>query len=544
MIKKEAILLFLFLLLINAPGLMAQGEVDIISGTKYGIIDTLGTEQGEKITKASKGLLEKEIDPEKYMLGPNDEFTVAILIAEPISYRVSVTPEGSLIIPLVGAVNVKEMKLAEAKKKIIEKIKSFYRNAEVNVSLSDIRQFKVTVSGMIRRNSMVAATAADRVSEIIEKAGGFLPEASKRKILLVRDSQEEPIRVDIVKYYFSNVKSANPTVLGGDHIIVPAFDEENTVHIYGDVAKPTFVEYVSGDSLKNIIDYGLGFLNSANLDSVEIARFNDEGISIRKLYDLSSWGYDYRSKKNLKNNIPINPGYRIFIRSKSGLPEEQVAVVKGEVKYPGYYALRKNEDRLYDLIKFSGGFNENAAIESSRLIRTDNITKEDAEMERLEKMTYYEMSEEERQYYQARKREKKGYISVNLLNVMRDTSHPDNIYLTDGDSLFVPRKNYFINVQGRVNKPGLILYNPSLTYLDYIELAGGFGYRADEDQTLVVKPRGEQFSADSDNYTLEPGDNILVPPEPETPWMEYLTIGLTALSQILAIIALVTSLQR
>ena len=55
---------------------------------------------------------------------------------------------------------------------------------------------------------------------------------------------------------------------------------------------------------------------------------------------------------------------------------------------------------------------------------------------------------------------------------------------------------------------------------------------------MVVKPTGEQYSAESGDYILEPGDNILVPPEGDIPWLEIFSIATQVLTQILAIIAI------
>ena len=70
--------------------------------------------------------------------------------------------------------------------------------------------------------SIVAATHVDRVSEVIEKAGGFEEDASMRNIQILREGEAGIINVDLRKFFATGRKEYNPYVLGGDVIMVPA----------------------------------------------------------------------------------------------------------------------------------------------------------------------------------------------------------------------------------------------------------------------------------------------------------------------------------
>ena len=60
--------------------------------------------------------LEGPVDPEKYYVGPSDILSVNIWISPPLNFSLTVTPEGTLIIPTVGEVRVTDLTLREAKK--------------------------------------------------------------------------------------------------------------------------------------------------------------------------------------------------------------------------------------------------------------------------------------------------------------------------------------------------------------------------------------------------------------------------------------------
>ncbi len=542
---KEFYIRFLLMLMIFVTGiniLESQIRNEIITGAIKGELDTLALETTKKIVKEATGLLEEPIDPDVYILGPNDELFIIIVSAEPMQFKVKISPDGVLAIPTVGAVDLKNKTLSEARNLITEKVKKIYKTNEISVTINELRQFKVIVSGNVHKPNLVPATAVDRVSEVIEKAGGMKYNASVRHIKLFRKLTNEFLKVDILKFLRGLDKDANPKVLDGDMIIVPEINENSTIGIFGDVPSSGEFEFVEGDSLSTLFRFALGFFDSALLDSVELIRYTTSYTSERIVLDLSDWREKFYLNLPLSNDIPLTSGDRVFVPKKSDWTMASKVAIMGEVKYPGHYAITKNKDRVSDILKRAGGFTQGASLEAAELIRQKEFKTRDEEMERLWRTPPSEMSENELRYFQARVREKKGYMAINFRKILEDPTVSDNILLEDEDSIYVPTKKIFVNVQGRVNNPGLVLYNPDYNYLDYIIAAGGFGFRADEDETLVVKSKGEQFLAKDMNYKLEPGDNILVPPEKEVSIWKLVTEGLTVAVQLASIVGLVISL--
>lgn len=517
----------------------------IITGVKGNVVDTLAYQTGQRIIKETEGLLEKEIDPATYLLGPQDELTISIVATRAREIQVEVSPEGKISIPEVGIVNVKGLTLSEAQKLIIEKVKTVLRATEVNVLLRNIRKFKVSISGAVQKTAIVSATSTDRVSEIIDKAGGFKEKASLRKILLYRNEGKEIIKVDLLRFFFLNDKNANPLVTGGDQIIVPFASEDEYIEAQGEVVRPGKYEYNVGDSLSTLIRFTQGFTELAQLDSVEFVRSSIDGSVERTILNLSSWKDAINSKNTiLEGDFPLKLGDRIFVRKIFNWKKPKSVVIEGEVIYPGRYAIDEKTIRISDILEKCGGFTREADIEKVRFIRQALLNVVDPEMERLSRIPPSEMSKNEYRYFLSRVNERKGLMSINFKRVLEDPKSDDNIILQDLDSIFVPKKNEFVNIQGRVNNPGLVAYKPEYNYLDYIQLAGGFGFRADKKATLVVKSKGEQFRAIDFNYKIEPGDNILVPPEEELTFFEVFTTALTITTQILTIAGVVLAFVR
>ncbi|MCX8054260.1 MAG: SLBB domain-containing protein [Ignavibacteria bacterium] len=511
----------------------AQIDYSIYRLPKDEFSDSLAKEMAFSSLKSATGLLEKEIEPDKYILGQGDELAISIISAKPKHFEISISPEGALLIPGIGKVDLKGKTLTQAISLIEELIRKRLNPAEIHISLQKIRQFKVSVSGLVVRNGIYPATPADRVSEVIDKAGGLRRESSWRNIILLRSNGEQK-NVDLMKFYFLGDEEANPYVLGGDKIIVPEINEKTIIGLYGDVVNSGLFEYREGDSLSTLLKFGLGFTESAFLDSVEYYSAQRTGFQVSFL-DLSYLKNQKLSTEKIKNDFPLNSGDRIFVRSIPKWRKLHYVVIKGEVNFPGYYAIEEKKDRVTDLIKRAGGFTDEAAVEFVEYISQYELEKPDLEMERLSRVLPSEMSESEFRYFQSRKTERKGVISIDFRKIMNNPNTPDNFYLTHRDSIVVPSIKKFVNVQGRVAKPGLIAFRPGADYLDYIELAGGFGYRADESETMINKHSGGLFRAKKRDYVIEPGDVILVPPERELTFMEAFTKGLTIATQILTI---------
>lgn len=507
--------------------------------------DTTDSQRSIKLSMETAGLLAREIDPAEYVVGPNDVLTVSVWTTESIHVDVIVSPEGKLVFPRAGVLQVKGLTLDAVQTLVEQEAGKIYRGAKVDVSLKRLREFKVYVLGAVAVPSVVAATAADRVFDVLERAGGILDTGVVRGIQLIREGESQPIMVDLQRYLSYGDKRHNPTLRGGDRVIVPLRNRKNVISIAGEVIQQGEYPYLDGDSLSTLVRMSGGILPSARLDSVIFVRMSEDASRpYQEILDLSSWRDQLFTGQSLANDQLLRSGDRLYIRAIPKWNDRQEVVIKGEVLYPGRFAIIPNETRLTDVIMAAGGFTDKASIEDAVVFRTSEMNLEDKEFERLSKLPPSEMSTGELQYYRTKSREVKGVMSIDFVDLFVRGQQSNNPLLRDKDSIYVPEKNLYINITGSVRSPGRIVYQPGRTYLDYIELAGGYGFRADPDATLIVKVKGDQFPADAENYQLEPGDNILVLDEPETKFIDVFTEALTITAQLVTIVGVVLTIVR
>lgn len=490
-----------------------------------------------------RNLIEKPIDPQTYIVGPGDVLDLNVFASNAMEYDITISPDGRAVIPEAGVVDLKDKTLAEAEQIIINKAKGVFRSTEIYVVLKEIRKFKVTVAGSVETPSTVVATAADRVSEAIEKAGGFAEDASLRNVILIRDGKK--IDVDLMKFYLNGDLTVNPTLLGGDYVSVAPVNVNEILMLDGEVMQPGIFEYKNGDSLSTLLRFSQGVSLSAVIDSVEYVTFNHSANVFETHYlDLSGQYQKLISGEKLDKDFRLYPGDKLYFRRILDWPDDKYVVIEGEVVHPGYYPINEGVDRVSDVIARAGGLTKKGSADNTFMIRQDELSREDSEMKRLNSIPPSEMSESERRYYQARVAEIRGVMSIDFNLILEDNTCNDNILLLSKDSIIVGRQNNFVNVQGRVNNPGFVSYKEGGTYMDYINLAGGLGFRADDDEILVIKSKGQQYKAKKKNYVIEPGDYILVPPESELTFFEIFTTVLTITTQLITIFGVVYSVTR
>ncbi len=459
--------------------------------------------------------LEGPIDPKTYIVGPGDILSVNIWSAPPLNFAVQVTTEGTAIIPTVGEVNVAGLTLSEAKKIIIQRIKSKYIGSEITATLIVPRSFNVTVTGYVLNEGKYKVRSIDRVSTAVGLA--FLPTDSFqlmrkstivdsvnfRKILLRRNGKT--INVDLRKYFATGDDKYNPYLLEGDWIVVQRRDLSSFVAIYGAVNKPGVYEFVQGDKLTDIVEIAGGTIESADIENVEIIRLDENGelkerlsVNLRKI--LSGEADDLI----LENND------RIFIPEKRTLKQDYTVTIMGEVKYPGKYPISRNGTMLSEIIN-KAGIVISSDLDNAYVIRGG--VQFDPQRQFIFEyllLKNFAFSKEDSLNF-SQEIGLLGSVKFMSVNISDVANKSLDLELQDGDFIFVPRKQpSMVYVFGQVNNPGFVPYEVGRNYKYYISKAGGFSQLARKGDVKVIK-RKTYLWYDAGDVKIEPGDFIFVP---------------------------------
>jgi protein involved in polysaccharide export with SLBB domain len=469
------------------------------------------------LTLYNDQLMEGAVDSDKYIVGPNDIFSLGIwgILNQPIP--LSVSPEGSLIVPSIGEIDVNRLTLTETKKKVIERVKKRYISAEISLTLVSPRRFYVTVTGVgqgtyptsavLRASAIISYIFTDSLS--LMKSGTSPSERSLfslRNITLKRKNGET-MRIDLHKYFATQDENFNPYLREGDIINIPKYDWEGRfISVFGAVQFPGVFEYIEGDDLETAIQLVRGVTSVALLDSILISRSD---MSANK---MTSFYVKYEESKFMK----LQPNDRIMVMAYAEQRRDFRVSVLGEVTRPGYYPITLNSTKLSDIIKEAGWFSPQAYLPTSEIYRrVDTLFMTVKGRDTIENLFTQRLNDiisnkDEREQFEADTKYKIGRVNVDFVKLFNEGEKSQDIVLRNGDIIYIADNRMQVYVYGQVNKPGFVPYKEGAGYEYYVNACGGYSERADESETRVIKFKTREW-LDPEEAKIESNDFIYVP---------------------------------
>jgi polysaccharide export outer membrane protein len=142
---------------------------------------------------------------------------------EALSRTVPVRSDGNISLPLIRDIKAAGSTPLQLEAAITERLKGFYENPNVSVTVMEINSFKVYVSGEVKMPGVYRLRSETSILQIIPMAGGFTDWAKKKKILVIRkeNGKEQRFIVNYKKAMEGNDPSSNVILKPGDTIIVP-----------------------------------------------------------------------------------------------------------------------------------------------------------------------------------------------------------------------------------------------------------------------------------------------------------------------------------
>ena len=176
---------------------------------------------------------------ENVLLGPGDTVSLKVFGQPDMDGTATVTDEGTINLPLVGAVQVKGLTPDLVGRKLEKALKdgSFLVSPHVTVALVQSVTQMVAVLGEVRNPGRYQVAANTNVSQLLALAGGATATSADTIYLIRTDSAGNQSRSPIDLKGYTDAKSALPTQTfkGGDSIFVPRAE---FFYIYGEVTQP------------------------------------------------------------------------------------------------------------------------------------------------------------------------------------------------------------------------------------------------------------------------------------------------------------------
>ncbi|MBU1363496.1 MAG: polysaccharide export protein EpsE [Gammaproteobacteria bacterium] len=177
--------------------------------------------------------------PVDYRLGAGDAIKISVFQSPDLTVETRVAESGSITYPLIGAVHLGGLSIAEAELAIANKLRDggFVQKPQVNILLMQFKGNQVSILGMVNRPGRYPIeTGNTRLTDMLATAGGAIPTGGADVIILsgVRDGKTFRREIDIPAMLLSGDTDLDVPVAGGDIIYVhraPVF------YIYGEVQR-------------------------------------------------------------------------------------------------------------------------------------------------------------------------------------------------------------------------------------------------------------------------------------------------------------------
>lgn len=375
--------------------------------------------------------------PVNYRLSAGDEVLIHVWGDSELNLKLTISPDGTIIIPDIGPVALSGLTIETAEQRIRQELGRIMAtidgrepNTFVSVSLGQIRSIKVNIVGEAVVPGTYTLTSLATLFNALYAAGGVNNIGSLRSIKVYRNSKEIA-NLDVYNYLLHGEYNTNIRLEDNDMIIIGPY--EQLVIAKGKIKRNRIFELKKGETLSQLLDMAGGFTGDAYTKDVTVKRKSGTRYQIATVTEEQFPTFTFHDGDSLLVDSVI-PFY------------ENRITISGAIWRPGEYELSPSVHTVKQLIQQAAGLKGDEFIGRAQITRLNPD------------FTH-------------------SVIAINIQDILNGTS-PD-IELQNEDQLYIPslfdlREPYTIKVGGAVNQTDTVLpYRKNMTIEDAIVLAGG-----------------------------------------------------------------------
>jgi protein involved in polysaccharide export with SLBB domain len=397
--------------------------------------------------------------PKNYRLAADDELLIDISGYSEMSYRLKVSPEGIIRIPVAGPVTVSGLTIEQAKTAITRKLsQTIYTNirtgkTSVEVNLGTIRSMKVTVIGEATLPGTYTLPSLASAYNALYACGGPNLNGSFRNIQVIRNNNIIAT-IDVYQYLLNGSKKNDIRLMDEDVIKINTYGVR--IELKGEIKKPGFYDVAEGEKMDEIVNYAGGFTDNAYTARIQVFKNTSKERQVTTI-----------EENNLPNITP-QKGDSYIVGKILNRFSNRISI-KGAVYRPGEYELKEGMT-LTQLIKEADGLREDAFTSRATLHRLkDDLSPEIVSFD-IEKL-----------------------LGGKIKDVTLKREDRITIF-----SKFDLKEGYYVTIEGEVSSPGIFLYEDSITVEDLILMAGGLKEAAST-KRIEISRRLKNADKDSAN---------------------------------------------
>lgn len=454
-----------------------------------------------------------------YLINIGDVVNVKLWGAFDFEASLSVDSQGNIFLPKVGTVKVAGIKSELLSQTLQNEIQNVYQqNVYVYADLGNYQPVSVFVTGAVNKPGLYEGLSSDSIIQFLDKARGIEQEyGSYRKISVLRENSIIK-EFDLYSFLLNGELDLFQFQMGD---VINVKSVEFYVQILGDVKRPYRFEMTQMHVfLSDIMRVAVLNPTATNFTITKWNENNEQSISIHSI----------RENENMQINsgeviefLPDHNAQTIEIKiSGEHLNLHNLVVPKGTTLKEIFATIKPSalsNLESFQLFRKSIAEQQKSLLESqlkdleAKTLTAGSMTNEEALIRKQEAQLVMNFIE------RARDVELKGQVVINPATDLGD------IALEDKDEIYIPKKSHMVIVQGEVMLPGAQSYVAAMSFEDYISSCGGYTFRADEANVLIIKPSGKVVSYNSSElfgkgYEIAPGDSVLVLGKVDTKYLQ------------------------
>ena len=465
-----------------------------------------------------------------YTIKPGDQITLRVWGGVEMEKVLPVDAQGNIFLPGIGPIQVQGTSNAQLDSKVRGAIQEVYpENVSVYTNLQGVQPVGVFVTGYVKNPGRYAGTPNDSMLYFLDQAGGIDQALGSYRSIKIKRNGRVISNVDLYDFLLDG-EIARPQFRDGDTVVVE--ERGPAISVVGDVERDYRYE-----------------LNSTRLSGEDVNRLARLKAGVSHVLLRGS-----RTDGPISRYLPIAEFRDADVRagdevlySADQRDETIVVQLEGSFYGPSRYALPRDAHlgELLNAVGVPKGLTDYQSVS----IRRESVKEQQAQalQESLKRLqtTYLGASSSTTEESQLRVQEAemiekfideaKQQEPTGRLVVAREDGDIADVRLQDGDVITIPEVSDSLLISGEVLVPQAAVYTKGMTVLDYINAAGGFTQRADQEQLLVVRQNGAVRRAE--DVDLRSGDQILVLPKPPSKNLQLVS----TISQIIYQIAVATA---
>jgi polysaccharide export outer membrane protein len=143
---------------------------------------------------------------------------------------------GDIQFPYLGPVRVADLTTYQVRSVIMQRIAAYVTNPQVTVRVQSYRHNRIYVDGEVRTPGLQTMDdIPPSLPEVINRAGGFTPNADRSSIFLTREGST--VRIDLPRLLRNGDNPQSILLANGDMVRVASRDDSR-VYVLGETIKP------------------------------------------------------------------------------------------------------------------------------------------------------------------------------------------------------------------------------------------------------------------------------------------------------------------